>query len=256
MYEIYALKVGEREVDSPSIYYQTDYGKKAGMSYYFLCLKNKDRVILLDTGISPAEMATRGVTGVPTREELLSRINIKPEDVEAIILTHLHTDHFTGSEIYPNCIFYVQRIEFRYWSEDVQRFHSIFAPPFLKGRPGVEIGALQKLNFEKRVRFLDGDTEVYPGIRTVWCGAHSPGSQFVVVQTARGNVLCSSDFLDTYRNLEELIPVGVLTSLPEWLTSVQKIENLRLPKESIIPGHDPQIMTMFPKVAEGVVKIA
>jgi glyoxylase-like metal-dependent hydrolase (beta-lactamase superfamily II) len=256
MYEIYALKVGEREVDSPTIYYQTDFGKKATMSYYFLCLKNKDHVILLDTGISQAEMAIRGVKGVPSREELLGRINVRPENVEAIILTHLHSDHFTGYEIYPKCIFYVQRVEFRYWSEDVQRFHAIFSPPFLNGKPGVEISALQKLNFEKRVRFLDGDTDVYPGIRAVWCGAHSPGSQLVIVQTSRGNVLCSSDFLDTYRNLEDLIPVGVLTSLPEWMTGVQKIENMRLPKQSIIPGHDPQVMTMFPKVAEGVVKIA
>jgi hypothetical protein len=31
---------------------------------------------------------------------------------------------------------------------------------------------------------------------------------------------------------------------------------MHLPKESIIPGHDPQLMTMFPKVAEDVVKIA
>lgn len=256
MYEIYALKVGEREVDSPTIYYQTDFGKKATMSYYFLCLKNKDHVILLDTGISQAEMAIRGVSSAPSREELLSRINVRPENVEAIILTHLHSDHFTGADIYPNCIFYVQRAEFRYWSEDVQRFHAIFAPPFLGGRPSVEIGALQKLNVEKRVRFLDGDTEVYPGISAVWCGAHSPGSQFVVVQTARGKVLCSSDFLDTYRNLEELIPVGVLTNLVEWLTNVQKIENMHLPKQSIIPGHDLQVMTMFPAVAKDVVKIA
>jgi glyoxylase-like metal-dependent hydrolase (beta-lactamase superfamily II) len=256
MYEIYALKVGEREVDSPTIYYQTDFGKKAFMAYYLLCLKNKDHTILLDTGISQAEMATRGVKDVPSREELLSRINVRPEDVEAIILTHLHNDHFTAPEIYPNCIFYVQRREFQFWTEDVQRFHAIFAPPFLKGKPGVEIAALQKLNFEKRVRFLDGDTEVYPGIHTVWCGAHSPGSQFVIVQTARGKVLCSADFLDTYRNLEELIPIGVLTSLVEWLTNVQKIENMHLPKQSIVPGHDPQIMDMFPRVAENVVKIA
>jgi glyoxylase-like metal-dependent hydrolase (beta-lactamase superfamily II) len=256
MYEIYALKVGERDTDSPMVLYQTDMGKKTTLSYYFLCLKNKDQVIMLDTGISQAEMAIRGVKDTPSREELLSRISVNPRDVEAIILTHLHSDHFTSPEIYPNCIFYVQRKEFAFWSEDVQRFPAIFSPPFLKGKPGVEIETLQKLNLQKRVRFLDGDTEVYPGISTIWCGAHSPGSQMVNVQTARGNVLCCADFLDIYRNLEELIPVGVLTSVVEWMTSVTKIENLHLSRESIIPGHDPQVFKMFPEVARDVVRIA
>lgn len=256
MYELFALKIGDRETESPSVFYQTDYGKKTLISYYIFCVKNKDRTILLDTGISSAELAKRGVKGAPTREEMLGRINVHPDDVEAIILTHLHNDHFTAPEIYANCTFYVQRKEFEYWSEDVQRFHAVFAPSFLGGQPGVEIAALQELNFQGRVRFLDGDCEVYPGIRTIWCGAHTPGSQFVVVRTARGKVLCCADFLDTYRNLEESIPVGVLTNLVEWMTNVQKIENLRLPKTSIIPGHDPLLMTLFTRVAEGVIQIA
>jgi glyoxylase-like metal-dependent hydrolase (beta-lactamase superfamily II) len=256
MYEIYALKVGERESDSPMVLYQTDAGKKTWMAYYFLCLKNKDRVILLDTGISQPEMAMRGGKDIPSREELLGRINVDAKNVEAIILSHLHNDHFTAPEIYPNCTFYIQRKEFEYWSGDVQRFSVIFSPPFLKGKPGVEIEAFQKLNLQKRVRFLDGDTEVYPGIRTLWCGAHSPGSQMISVQTARGTVLCCADFLNVYRNLYELVPVGVLTSVVEWITNVTKIENMHLPKESIIPGHDPEIFKLFPEVAKGVVRIA
>jgi glyoxylase-like metal-dependent hydrolase (beta-lactamase superfamily II) len=256
MYEIYALKIGERESDSPMVLYQTDPGKKIATSYYFLCLKNEDRVILLDTGISQAEIATRGIKDAPAREEMLDRINISPKNVEAIILTHLHNDHFTAPEIYPNSIFYIQRREFAYWSEDVQRFPIIFSPPFLKGKSGVEIETLQKLNFQKRVRFLDGDTEVYPGIHTIWCGAHSPGSQMVSVQTARGSVLCCGDFVHVYQNLEKLIPIGVFTSIVEWITNITKIENLHLPKESIIPGHDTQIFSMFPEVAKDVVRIA
>jgi glyoxylase-like metal-dependent hydrolase (beta-lactamase superfamily II) len=255
MYEIYALKVAEVAVDSPHMFFQTDYGKKTTIYYYFFCLKGEGRTILLDTGIPPDEVAFRGITGT-SREELLSRIDVKPRDVEAIILTHLHGDHFGGPEIYPDCVFYVQRKEFEYWSEDVQRFHNIFIHKFPKGDSAVAVETLQKLNFQGRVRFLDGDMEVYPGIRTIWCGAHTPGSQMVTVQTARGTVLCGSDFLDYYRNLDEQIPVGILTSLVEWLQGVVKIEMMRLPREAIIPGHDPVLMTMFPRVAEGVIKIA
>ena len=52
------------------------------------------------------------------------------------------------------------------------------------------------------------------------------------------------------------MPVGLLSSIDEWLKGFAKIELMHLPRESIIPGHDPQIMTMFPQVAENVVMIA
>jgi hypothetical protein len=47
-----------------------------------------------------------------------------------------------------------------------------------------------------------------------------------------------------------------LTSLPEWIEGIGKIERMRLPRESMIPGHDLHLMKSFPVVAEDVVKIA
>ena len=256
MYEIYALKIGEIEVDSSTIFYQTDIGKKITKAFYFLCLKNEHNTILIDTGISPDEVAIRGIESHSSREELLRRIDVNPSDVDVIILTHLHSDHFAESETYPSSVFYLQRKEFEFWNEEIQRFHDILYPPFSKGRPVADIKSIQKLNSQKRVRFLDGDNEIYPGISAVWCGGHTPGSQMITVQTERGKVLCCSDFIDSYRNYDEQIPVGVLTNLVEWLKGIGKIEMMRLPRESIIPGHDPQLMRTFSEVAENVVRIA
>ena len=256
MYEIYALKIGEIEVDSSTIFYQTDIGKKTVKAFYFLCLKKEHYTILIDTGISPDEAAIRGIESRSSREELLRSIDVRPSDVDVIILTHMHSDHFAEPEIYPNSIFYLQRKEFQFWNEEIQRFHNILYPPFSKDRPVADIGSIQKLNSQKRVRFLDGDNEIYPGISSVWCGAHTPGSQMITVKTEKGNVLCCSDFIDSYRNWDEQIPVGVLTSLVEWLKGIGRIEQMRLPRESIIPGHDPQLMRTFPEVAENVVRIA
>lgn len=255
-FEIYALKLGDMEVDGSTVLYQTDFGKRIQKSFYLFCIKNNDHTILLDTGASQDELAIRGMFNRPSPKELLKRINVNSEEVEAIILTHLHSDHFSEAEGYTNCIFYIQRIEYQFWSEEIQRFHSILYPPFAKGRPVARIESLQKLNSLKRVRFLDGDGEVYPGISYSWCGAHTPGSQLITVQTSRGKVLCCSDFIDSYRNWDERIPVGVLTNLVEWLRGIGKIEQMNLPRESIIPGHDPQLMVLFPKVAEDIVKIA
>ena len=256
MYEIFALKLGDKEVDSSTIFYQHDFGNKTLKSFYFFYLKSNEYSILLDTGISPEEMAVRGIKPHFSRQELLASIGAKPENIDAIILTHLHSDHFSGIEIYPEGIFYVQRLEFRFWSEDIRRFRSLLYPPFSKDRPVANIEALHYLNQQNRVRFLDGDGDIFPGVRGIWCGAHTPGSQMVLVQTHRGPVLCCSDFIDSYRNLEDQIPIGVLTCLPEWLEGIGKIEQMRLPRESIIPGHDPRLMKAFPVITEDVVKIS
>jgi glyoxylase-like metal-dependent hydrolase (beta-lactamase superfamily II) len=256
MFEIYALNVCEMPEDSSLSFYQAPASEKINKAFYFFCLKNGDHHILIDTGFSPSDPEIPGVAGRPTRQELLNAVGVDPAAVEAVILSHLHGDHFFHPEIYSRAIFYLQRSEFQFWNEEIQRFHHLLFPPAAGGKPAADIETLRRLNADRRVRFLDGDCEIYPGIRGIWCGGHSPGSQSLVVQTGRGPVVCCADFIGNYRNLDELIPAGVLTSLVEWLRGIGKIEQMHLPRESIIPGHDPRIMTMFPAVSTGIVRIA
>lgn len=256
MYEIFAMKMGEKEVDSSTIFYQSTSGQKVLKSFYFFCLKSEAHIILLDTGISPEEMAAREMVPRRSRQELLSSIGVRPEDIEAIVLTHLHTDHFSGTELYPSAIFYIQRLESHFWSEEMGKFPHLLYPAFTKGRPIADIETLHKLNGQNRVRFLDGDGDIFPGLRSMWCGAHTPGSQLVLVQTNLGPVLCCSDFFDCIQNWADRVPPGVFTSLPEWLSGFGRIEQMHLPQESIIPGHDPQLMASYPVIAGDVVKIA
>jgi glyoxylase-like metal-dependent hydrolase (beta-lactamase superfamily II) len=256
MYEVYALRVTETKVDSSTIFYQELPGKMVGKSFYFICLKNNQHIFLLDTGISPFELELRRLPELATREQLLATIGVRPGEIEAVVLSHMHSDHFTQADMYSKAIFYVQRKEFQFWSEDIQRFHYLAYPSFTKGNPVADIESMQKYNYQQRVRFMDGDCDILPGIRGIWCGAHSPGGQCIEVQTGRGKILCCSDFIDSYRNYDEQIPVGVLTSLEEWMQGYGKLERMYLPRENIIPGHDPQVFSMFPKISENVVKIA
>ena len=112
MYEIYAMKVSERLTDSAKVMLNTDPGKMIMMFFYFYVLKSKDQIILVDTGISKEEMDARKISG-PTREELLSRINVRAADVENIILSHLHGDHFAQPEIQSQWIVLVVLLDLR-----------------------------------------------------------------------------------------------------------------------------------------------
>jgi glyoxylase-like metal-dependent hydrolase (beta-lactamase superfamily II) len=256
MYEIYALKVAERETESPRMFLHTDYGKNVLLVYYLFCLKGNNHTILMDTGISAEELAKRGIVAEDKREEMLGRIDVRPGDVDTIVLTHLHDDHFAGPEIYPNATFYVQKREVEYWCGEVQGFKAVSSPPSMQGKPMVDILTFQKLNMQGRVRFLDGDSQIYPGLSTLHWGAHTPGHQLITVQTGRGLVLLCADFCDFYRNLEERIPIGLITNLEEWFRGMSSIERMALPEESVIPGHDSLLLTKFTAVAEDVVKIA
>jgi glyoxylase-like metal-dependent hydrolase (beta-lactamase superfamily II) len=255
MYEIYAMKIGERPTDSHKVFLYHENEKKFSTVFYFWLLKSKNQNILVDTGISQEELGCRKITG-PTREEMLSRIKLRPEDIDAVIVSHLHGDHFAEPEIYKKAVFYIQRKEVEFWSGEVQGFASVNKPDFLHGKASVQLDAFQRLNFDGRVIFLDGDSEIYPGLSSVWTGGHTPGHQAINVETARGTVLMCADFADAYRNLKERIPVGSYTNLVEWLAGCSRIERMRLPEESLIPGHDELVMERFPRIAENIVKIA
>ncbi len=255
MYEIYAMKIGERPTDSPKVFLHTDYGKKFLTVFYFWLIKSKNQNILVDTGISQDELACRKISG-PTREEMLSRLNLRPEDIDTVIVSHLHGDHFAEPEIYTKANFYVQRKEVEFWSGEVQGFAYVNKPDFLHGKSAVQLAAFNKLNFDERVKFLDGDSEIYPGITTILTAGHTPGHQAIKVETSRGPVLLCVDFADAYRNLTDRLPVGAYTNLVEWLAGCSRIERMRLPQECLIPGHDELVMERFPRVAENIVKIA
>jgi glyoxylase-like metal-dependent hydrolase (beta-lactamase superfamily II) len=255
MYEVFTLKNGERESEASGIFLRMDYGKKFVTVYCFWLVKSKNRNILVDTGISQEELNARGIVG-PTQEEMLGRLKLKPADIDTVILSHIHGDHFANAEIYTKAVFYVQRKEVEFWTGEIQSFPALNKPPFLHGRTSADIETFQKLNAAGRIKFLDGDCELFPGISVILTGAHTPGHQIVKIETAKGPVLLCADFADAYRNVEERIPIGNFTNLMEWMSGLSRIERMNLPKELIVPGHDSLVMTRFPEVAKDIVKIA
>ena len=93
MYEIYALKVSERPDDATKVFYGGRPGETVPTVFYFWFLKGQGQKILVDTGISKEEMDARKISGL-TREELLSRIDVRPEEIDTVVLSHIHGDHF------------------------------------------------------------------------------------------------------------------------------------------------------------------
>ena len=88
------------------------------------------------------------------------------------------------------------------------------------------LAELVRLNYANRVRIIQGDREVLPGLRVHRIGGHTAGLQIVSVQTAKGPVVLTSDASHFYRNVERFQPVQIITSLPEMLAGFETIHAL------------------------------
>jgi len=157
---------------------------------------------------------------------------VKPEDVDLVVLTHLHFDHIGNTELFPNARFVVQRDEMP---------QAVSPPGFcMFYYPEYAYKVTQVLD---QLDVIDGDTRIDPQIQLVKIGGHTPGSMVVVVETAVGSVCLTSDVMYNYRNLELNWPMGSFWNLPELLRGYDRLRSVA---DIIVPEHDWQIREEFP----------
>lgn len=248
MYEIYGLKLGDRQMDSSFMTYRTDPGKIIKTAYYMWCIKGHDDPILVDTGMTDDDVKKRSLTSVKAPQDLLAVIGVNVADVKTIIATHLHSDHFSAHSLYPNATFYLQKKELEFFATADAKNAAIF-------RPLTDIAEVVRLRHAGRVRLLDGDEEIAPGLNVFLVGGHTPGTQVVTVDTSRGRVVLCGDAVALYRNLEDNVH-GPDLDVVQTYVAYGKIRSLAVSPHLIIPDHEPLVMERFPTVAEAIIKIS
>jgi len=163
----------------------------------------------------------------------------------------LTLDHWAGHSLFPNAEFWIQGEEVAFWTGPFGR------TPAFRGSANVDaLAHLVTLNYANKIRIVEGDHEVWPGIRVHRVGGHTAGLQIVTVETRRGTVVLTSDASHFYHNVETRQPVQIITSLPEMLTAFETIDTLAGSAKLIVAGHDPQVAERFKPVEPGIIKIA
>ena len=248
MYKIYGIKQGEREVDySGSLPGVVAPGTMGHIAYYMWCIKGEGKTVLVDTGMDDEEAGKRNFIGLKYLEDKLKKLDVDPANIDTVIVSHLHADHFSAYELYPNATFLVQKRDIEHLTGPGVKFHQII-------EFAANMQEVVRLAYAKRIRYLDGDEQIAPGIQAVLVGGHSPGIQVVVVTTSRGKAVICSDAVELYQNLEKDV-AGHVVDLLQMLLSYDRIRALASSPELIIPGHDPLVMKNFPNPIENVVEI-
>src|SRR5207247_1352821 len=95
---------------------------------------------------------------------------------------------------------------------------------------------LVPLNYSGRIKIIEGEREVLPGLRVHRVGGHTAGLQIVSVETARGRVVLTSDAAHFYRNVERYQPTQIITSLPEMLAGVDGVTDGEQSRQDFVHG--------------------
>jgi glyoxylase-like metal-dependent hydrolase (beta-lactamase superfamily II) len=116
-YEIYALKyAGPLKSSGAFVMWNKDWDKIVERNYYIWCIKRQDKTIIVDAGMAPRMAEQFKLPQYINPIDLLSRIDIKADEVKDLIITHLHFDHANGVSLFPNATFYVQQEEYSFWT--------------------------------------------------------------------------------------------------------------------------------------------
>lgn len=130
----------------------------------------------------------------------LNAMRIRPEDVDIVVNTHLHTDHCGCNELFENAAVYAHQLE---------------SPPIGNTR-------------------ISGSITLYPGVEVVHTPGHTAGSVTVFVSAEKRYGICG-DAIPTRANYDSHVPPFIAIDRGLALKSMDAIISSA---DVIIPGHD------------------
>ncbi len=251
MYEVYALKYGERDTTACQFFYREPSHDSITLHFYVWLILGGPHAVLVDAGCREGDAAQRGLRNYVSPAAMVQRAGVRPDQIPVVLVSHLHWDHWAGHGLFPSAEFWIQREEVAFWTGPAARF-DLYRQ--LANAPA--LGELVTLNYGGRIRLIEGECEVLPGLRVHWVGGHTAGLQIVSVQTARGPVVLASDASHFYRNVERRQPTQIITNLPQMLAAFETIHALAGSERLIVAGHDPEVADRFKPAERGIIRIA
>ena len=157
-----------------------------------LLIKTDTLNILVDTGIGDCISDRQKKIYRPSKSTLLDELyqtGLKEDDIDIIVLTHLHHDHAggvlneDGDFIFKNAKYIIQRVE----------FETALSPDLLNMAAYPLVEHYKMLNENANVELVDGTKEIAEGVWVERVEGHSNGMQMVKILGGDSCVIYAGD---------------------------------------------------------------
>lgn len=231
-------------------------GKPFDVPVPFFLIQHNGKNILFDSGnaleaaINPKEHWGEATNAYyPQMEEneyvvnqLKNILNIQPEEIDYLILSHLHLDHAGGVGAFPNATYVVHQKEFD-WAFNPKCTQK---SAYIMKDIDKKIEWL-KLNNEFSIPYDllgDGAVKIY------LTAGHTPGHMSVQVNLKNSSVFLTADSCYTEENLNDNVPPGLVWNEEESIKTLAFIKKMQAENNTIVVGHDPEAWRSFKKAPE------
>jgi hypothetical protein len=248
------LEMGRMEVPGPQVFWMDAWDEWLTLAFNVLLIEGDGVCALVNTGppddLEPWRRHVQSVLGERARFERaddqhllrqLERIGVAPEAITHVIVTPFTLYSTSGIPWFSNAQICLSRTGWLHFHSTHDHPHDVRWATFSRA-----ILSHLVIDAWDRVRLLDDEDEVVPGLRTWWAGTHHRASLAVEIDTPAGLAVASDAFF--YReNVTENRPLGIGESMAEGLACYERVRRMA---DHVLPLNDPRLFELY---AHGVV---
>jgi glyoxylase-like metal-dependent hydrolase (beta-lactamase superfamily II) len=169
-----------------------------------MLIQFQGKTLLIDTGVGnkmdERQLRNNGVRAQSQVEDSLASLGLLAEDIDYVLMTHMHADHASGLtkleneqyvSTFPNAKIHLSSTE---WNEVRQ--------PNIRSR-----NTYWKENWEaiqSQVETFENELEVMPGIRMIHTGGHSDGHSIIKLEQNGETIIHMADIMPTHAHQNPL----------------------------------------------------
>ncbi|MCP4756956.1 MAG: N-acyl homoserine lactonase family protein [Proteobacteria bacterium] len=241
-YKIHPIVMGTKVFDKSMMTYQYGNGQEYTIAIYCWYIEGEKERILVDTGEAHpirTESREKAIGGrIYTFEEGLAKWNLKPEEIDVVVHTHLHNDHCENDAKCTNAKIFVHE-------KELERIND---PHPLDYR--YDDTHIWDAEDNGQFEIVTGDMEILPGIGVMHTPAHTEGGLTVLVDTAAGKAaitgfcVIKENFFPpkAVQALEmEVVPPGTHVNVYQAYDILEKIKKTA---DILLPLHEPEFASV------------
>ena len=154
--------------------------------------------LYVDTGKHRVLVDTGAGNLAPTTGKLIKNLRangIAPQDIDTVIITHVHPDHAggitddNGKLLFPEARYFLWRDEWDFWTSGQ-------AEKTLDEHSGAVLLQIARKNLppiKEKLELVESETEIVPGIQAISAPGHTPGHMALMISSGNEQLLCVSD---------------------------------------------------------------